>query len=1056
MKQLLLAVLSLGFSLGLTAQTTISGTIVDDGDLPLIGASILAAGTNSGSVTDIDGNFSLTVPEGVEELVISYTGFATQRVAMDGRTTFEIVLAEDAAQLSEVVVVGYGEQIRSTLTGSIAQIDGEDIQNLPVTSAEQAMQGRTAGVYVQAGSGKPGGRINVRVRGSSSISAGNQPLYVVDGVPITAGTFDSPGSGEQNFLADLNPNDIASIEVLKDASSAAIYGSRAANGVVLITTKKGVSGKPRINVNLSYGNSEPSRRREFLNAEEYVSFFQQTARGGARFAWNNGIDEFGLGDDFTEANNEQAFLDFVEGRFDRYSGPSEWRENETNTNWEDEAFRTGKSQNADLSLSGGSDKLQYYASFGYSDQEGILIDNGFERLSTRLNLDAQASDRFKYGMRLAFSRSDNSRVSNDNAFSTPLQLIALSPITPVRNTTDEDFRGFAPGQLFDRPVATYYNGLVEIANSEKQSISYRTLANVFGEYTLTGGLSLRAEAGVDVANIKQNRFLGRLTDGGEATNGFADSRWSNIVNYNTKALLLYKTELDGGHNLDLVGGIEFQKSEQENILVEGQEFPLDQLRTVASAADITAGSTDLTEFTFLSYVGRFNYNFQRKYLLSLSARMDGSSRFGANNRYGFFPAAAAGWVISEEDFLSDSRTVSYLKARASYGLTGNADISNFASLGLFGGENYAGASGLQPSQIPNPDLTWEETTQLDIGMDFGFFNNRLSGEVDFYVKNTSDLLLSVPVPGTSGFRTQFRNLGELRNRGVELLLNATIVDSDFYWKTSANFAYNDNEVTALAPGQDIIDDGGSRYMNVVKVGESIGSFFGREYAGVDPETGDGLFFINEMDDNGNITNPGATTNDANEANFIVLGNALPTTIAGWTNNFSYRGISLDVFFQGSFGNEVHNSAGVFQSCGGCWFDNQTRDQLDAWTPENTATDVPEARFFYGNADAGRSSRYLSSGDFIRLKTLTLAYELPGTVIDRIGVSRLRFYVTGQNLATITNYAGWDPEVAADFLADDNANIQTSVDFYTAPPTADDHLRCQRRPLIPFLTQTDAS
>ncbi len=374
--------------------------------------------------------------------------------------------------------------------------------------------------------------------------------------------------------------------------------------------------------------------------------------------------------------------------------------------------------------------------------------------------------------------------------------------------------------------------------------------------------------------------------------------------------------------------------------------------------------------------------------------------------------------------------MSYLKVRTSYGLTGNASISNFASRGLYGARVYAG-SGLAPTQIANPDLTWEETAQFDVGIDFGFFNNRLSGEIDYYVKNTSDLLLDVPVPSTTGFRTQFRNVGDLRNRGVELLLNATVFDDEFGWSTSANFAYNDNKIVSLAAGQDIIDDGGSRYMNVVKVGESIGAFYGLEYAGVDPENGDGLYF-NALDEEGNLISPEATTNDPNMAQFVVLGDALPTTLAGWNNKFNFKGISLDVFVQGSFGKEVHNSAGVFQSCGGCWFDNQTRDQLDAWTPESTDTDVPEARFFWGNADQGRSSRYLSSGNFVRLKTVTLAYELPANLIDRIGVNRLRFYITGQNLATITNYAGWDPEVAADFLADDSPNIRTSVDFYTAP------------------------
>ena len=1034
MKRLLLAVLALGFTLSLAAQRTISGSITDADGTPLIGASVLAQGTTSGTVTDIDGNYTLSVPDAATTLVVSYTGFATQELAIDGRSTVDIILREDATQLDEVVVVGYGQQIRSTLTGNIATIDGEAIENLPVSSVEQAMQGRTAGVFIQSTSGKPGGRVNLRIRGSSSISAGNQPLYVVDGVPITSGTFESPGSGQLNFLADLNPNDVESIEILKDASAAAIYGSRGANGVVLITTKTGKSGRARFNLNLSAGQSRATGEREFLDAEEYVAFFRQTAEGGARFDWDNQINEFGL-DDYTLENTIDAFVGFVEGRFDRYSGPSEWRDGETNTDWQNLVFRDAASRQADLNVSGGSDKIRYYASFGYSNQEGILGGNGLERLSSRLNLDAEATDRLSFGLRFGFSRSDNQRVPNDNQFSTPLQLIALAPITPVRNNTDAAISGTPPGQLFDRPVTTYYNGLIEFDDATRSSLSYRTLGNFYTEYQLGGGFSLRGEAGVDVANLRQNRFQGRRTITGNATNGFADSRWTTVLNYTTKALLLWNRELTGGHNFDFVGGYEYNRASTENVQVDGTEFPVDDLRTISSAAEITQGLGNFTEYAFAGYFGRVNYNFNRKYLLSLSARLDGSSRFGENNRYGFFPAASAGWVLTQEDFLADNRSLSYLKLRASYGLTGNADITNFGSLGLFQAQNYGGVSGLSPSQIFNPDLTWEQTAQLDIGLDFGFLDNRFSGEIDYYVKNTSDLLLNVPVPSSAGFRTQIRNVGEMQNRGVEFLLNANVLTGPFSWKTGVNFAYNRNEVTKLADDQEIIDNGGSRYMNVIRVGAPLGVFYGYEYAGVDPENGDGLFFVNATDDDGNITDPTATTNNANEANFVELGNSIPDKLAGWTNNFAYRGVSLDVFFQGSFGNKIHNSAGVFQSCGGCWFDNQTRDQLNAWTPENRSTDVPEARFFYGNAIEGRSSRYLSDGGFIRLKTVTLAYELPASLVDRIGLGRIRLYATGQNLATFTDYEGWDPELNADFLSDGNttdSNIFSSVDFYTAP------------------------
>jgi TonB-linked SusC/RagA family outer membrane protein len=828
-------------------------------------------------------------------------------------------------------------------------------------------------------------------------------------------------------MADLNPNDVESIEILKDASAAAIYGSRAANGVILITTKKGKSGKAKINVNLSAGSSEASNRREFLNAEEFISFFRQTAEGAGRYDWANQINDWGLSDEeYTLENITAEYVGFVEGRFDRYSGPSEWRNGETDTDWQELAFQTGDSRNADVSLAGGSDAIQYYTSFGYSNQEGILAGNAFERLTARLNLDAKATEKLSFGMRMSVGRTSNDRVTDDNQFSTPLQLIALAPITPPRG---ED------GELLDRPTTTYYNGLIDVEQATRETVSYRTLANVFSQYDITGGLALRAEAGVDVANLKQNRFQGRRTITGASTNGFSESRWSNILNYTTKALLLYDKEVGAGHNFNFVGGVEYQRSSSENVEVEGTEFPIDALQRIASAAEITFGTSDFTEFTFLSYFGRVNYNFQSKYLFSASARLDGSSRFGANNRYGFFPSVAAGWVVSQEDFLADNAIFSYLKARASYGLTGNASIANFGSLGLYSAPAYGGVSALSPSQIPNPDLTWEQTAQFDVGIDFGFLNNRFSGELDFYVKNTSDLLLDVPVAGSSGFRTQLQNIGEMRNTGVEFLLNANVLTGAFKWETSFNFALNTNEVTRLAEGQQLIDNNGSRSMNVVQVGQPLGAFLGYEYAGVDRENGDALYFVNATDDAGNIINPGATTNDASEANFIILGQSIPDKLLGFTNNFSYKGLSLNVFFQGSFGNSIANAAGGFMSCGACWFDNQTRDQLDAWTPENTDTNVPEARFYWENGTIGRSSRYLSDGNFIRLKTATLAYELPTSVTSKAGLSRLRVYVTGQNLLTFTKYEGWDPELASDSYSDGNAintNIYSSVDFYTAP------------------------
>ena len=1020
-RHVLSCLLALCMGVGATfAQTTLSGTVRNTEGDPLEGAAVLLKGTTIGVFTDQQGNFELEASDEAEALVITYVGYKTQEIDILGKTTFEVALAENLV-MDEVVITGYGTQLKRNLTGNIAKVDGEVIENIPVPSVEQALQGRAAGVFVESVNGKPGAAMRVRIRGASSIGASNQPLYVIDGVPITT-TAQNLSGADLNPLADLNFNDIESIEILKDASAAAIYGSRAANGVVIITTKQGKRGQIQVDVNVQGGVSAPTGRREFLNAEEYVEMFRRTAEGGARYDWANGLDGFGLGPDYTEANNRQAYLDFVEGRFDRYSGHTDWRTLENDTDWQDQAFQQGQFRQADVSLSGGDTDTRYYASVFYSLQEGILVGNNMEKMSGRLNLDQKIGKSLTAGLQFSLSRTFTDQVANDNQFSTPLQLVAQSPLTPVRDTM---------GELYDRPTNTYYNGLIDIEQADRDVTTFRNLTNGFLQWDILPGLSLRGELGLDLYTLRDNAFFGRNTIGGESTNGYGYSFWSQVINLNSKLFATYDRTLAEVHSINVVAGAEVQRSQTYRTRTEGQEFPVDDLRTLQSAADITLGESFETAFSFLSYFGRVNYGYDGRYLLTLSARTDASSRFGVNNRYGFFPAASAGWVISEEGFLKGSSVLSFLKLRASYGVTGNAAIGNFNSLGLFGGTGYAGVSGLAPIQVPNPDLTWENTAQQDYGIDFGFFNDRITGELDYYVKNTTDLLLDVPVPGTAGFRSQTQNLGEVQNRGFEIVLNSNNLVGEFRWSTSFNFARNINEVVSLGD-QELIDEGSSRYMNVLLVGQPIGVFYGAEYAGVDPETGDGLFFVNETDDEGNVIDPTATTNSFGEANFVVLGSPQPDFIGGINNTFSFKGIDLSFLFQGSFGNSIHNGAGNFMSCGACWFDNQTRDQLDSWTPDNPDATQPEARFFWGNADQNRSSRYLSDGAYLRLKTLSLGYNFPQRLLSRLNLRSARVYLISQNLLTFTNYEGWDPEVTTDFLADGGENVLAGIDFYAAP------------------------
>ena len=986
--------------MGAMAQRTITGVVTDPSGEPLIGASVAVKNTSTGSITDVNGRYSIQTPKEGAVLVFSYTGYVTKEAPVGAGNTLDIALAENDNVMEEVVVIGYGRQIRSTLTGNIAKLSNENIRSMPVVSVEQAMQGQAAGVYVESVNGKVGAAARVRVRGVGSINAGTEPLFVVDGIPLSKdarNTFGAP----MNPLADINFNDIQSIEVLKDASAKAIYGSRGSNGVVLITTKSGKSGKSQIELDLQYGFSQPTRKREFLNASEFIDLFTEAA--------NNSDDIEGVPYD-----DPGSWSTFVQNRFFRYSGRNDdWKQRIDKTNWQDQAFQDASMYNATLSFSGGNDKMRYYFSANRGLNEGILVANNMTKDGARLNLDFNATDKFKVGVNLSISRTDTRTVSDDNAFSTPMQLVAMAPITPTRDPN---------GVLYDRPVTTYYNGLIDVEDATRRVLSNRTLINVFGDYSFTKYLALRVEAAANLYGVRDEARFGARTDVGNDSNGYGESVFAGATDYNTNAVLRWNRDYNA-HSVGFDLGTEYFESTNNRTQVFGEQFPTDDLRTLASAAIITGGTSFEDKFSFLSYFARARYNFDRKYLFNVSLRTDGSSRFGANKRYAVFPAFSAGWVLSEEQFLEGNNTLSFLKARASWGQSGNADIGNFRALGLYSPGSYNGESNYVPQQIANPDLTWEKSTELNFGIDWGLFNNRISGEIDYYIKTTNDLLQQVPIPSTSGYSTQWRNIGELENRGWEFTVNSNNLVGKFRWTTSLNLALNKNKVLSLADEQDIIDEGGTRYSNVVKVGEPIGVFYGAEYAGVDPANGDALWYVNATDG----SDPAATTNDFNEANYVVLGSPLPDLIGGISNTFSWNNINLDIRFQGQYGNEIQRSGDVFMSCNACWFDNQTRDQLARWQKPGDITNVPEARLGYSNGDIGRSSRYISDGSFLRLKNITLSYDIPTNWMR--GIRSLRVYATATNLLTFTNYEGWDPEVTADFLA---GNTVYGIDFYSAP------------------------
>jgi TonB-linked SusC/RagA family outer membrane protein len=982
----------------------ITGKVTDQKDgSPLPGVSVTVKGvTGIGTQTDLNGGYSLSVPATAKILVFNFLGYTPAEIAIS-KLVVNASLTVDAKQLTEVVVVGYGTQSRASLTGSVSKIKGSDIENIPVPSLESAIQGRTPGVYIQAQNGKLGQGIQVRIRGASSVSAGNQPLYVVDGLPITVDDFSSNGAST-NPLVDLNQNDIESIDILKDASAAAIYGSRASNGVVLITTKKGKAGDTKVTYNEYYGFSKPTRERQFLDAQQYVTLLRLAGTAGG----------------YSDAS--------IEARLKRYAaGSDNYKTYAVNTNWQDEITQHAPVQNYNLVLSGGTDKTKFYISGTYNNQKGFTIGNALNQYSLRTNVSNQANKWLEVGANLSVSRTKNFRLDNDDAFSTPGQIVALSPITPLIDPRTGLISG-ALDTTTGLPNASfpiYYNPLLNSQNAYFNTTDYRNLGNVYAQVKLLPSLSFRSEVGVDILNSSEDSYTGALTSRNSGTpNGSGFNSSVTAVNFNTNNFLQFITDI-GKSTINAVGGMTYQRQQNDLNSISGQQFPSDAYKKLNASANITNGSSTSTAYSLLSYFARANYKYDDKYLLTVNGRIDGSSRFGANHRYGFFPAASVGWVISQEEFMKKQQLVSDLKLRASYGLTGNSEIGNFPSRGLFSEFGYAGVAGARPTQLANPDLKWETSATADLGLDVGFFNGRLNGQFDVYLRKTKDLLLNVQVPATSGFTTITQNLGKLQNKGFEMQIDSkNIVGNGVTWSTSFNFSINRNKITDLK-GQVIkgVGDGVNRAVE----GQPLGIFYTAEFAGADPANGDALYYKNT--DLGGGKRDRTTTSDYNAATQVVVGDPNPKFNAGLNNTVAYKGFEFSFLLQEVYGDKIYNGGGQYMSVGfNNGADNQTLDQLNSWKKPGDITNVPEARLFGGNG-VSPSSRYLSDGSYLRLKNIVLGYNFPKSVLEKIKLHSLRIYAQATNLATWTKYKGADPEVNSDAFS---GNITQNYDFYAVP------------------------
>lgn len=993
---------------------TVSGTVTDQStSQALPGVAVIVKGTTVGTTSGVDGAYTLNVPADGTTLVFRFIGYETVERAIGNAGTIDVALPIDNRQLEEVVVVGYGTQERREVTGATSKVTAEDLEDIPVVSVDQALQGRAAGVQISQNSGTPGAGISVRVRGATSISANNQPLYVVDGVPMTTGDYSQLGYGGQsvNAIADLNPSDIASIDILKDASAAAIYGSRAANGVVLITTKRGANRKTQINFNAYGGTQSMWKKPDFLQAEEYKEIMVEAYVNDAY------LEPGATFDDFT---------DFYYGGLDF---------DPTETDWIDEVTRDASIQNYELSLSGGDEKTKYYLSGNYFDQEGIIIGSEYKRYSTRLNLDHNVNEKLTFGASIQLSRSENNRIVSDNTLYGPFaNSLAASPIWPV----------YYEDGGYTRPNYFYTNPVAEGTENDDVTTNLRALGNIFARYTLAQGLDLQVKGGYDALNIDERRYTPTNYPGSfaTATGGEATNATTTATKLLLESTLSYNKAFNEVHNISAVIGTSVEKNDVQASFVSGQGFPGERFRYVASAARVNEGSSSLTESVLLSYFGRVNYSFQDKYLLGINFRADGSSRFGENNRFGYFPSVSAGWRLIEEEFMSNIDVLSELKLRASYGITGNQEIGNFSYQALVTGANYQDLPGIALTQIPNPDLKWESTSQLNVGADLGFLNSRINLAVDYYIKKTDDLLFSRPIATQNGFGSYQSNIGATENKGFELALNTVNIDGGtdgFNWSSDFNIAFNRNKVTELYEGQDIFYGLGGNSL-VLREGEPIGTFYGFQTDGIysttdevpvsRQEQGAQAGDVNFRDISGPNGEPdGIITDD----DLTIIGDAQPDYVGGFTNTFRYSGFDMSIFLQFSIGGQIANPAHQYQQHLGNDFldDNMLSLVGDRWQQEGDVTDIPRATVDdLNDNNRSNSSRFIYDGSYTRVKNVVLGYTVPSTLTEHIKLRSLRVYAQAQNLFTFTDYPGFDPEV--NFAGTSNTTL--GVDFYTFPQT----------------------
>jgi TonB-linked SusC/RagA family outer membrane protein len=977
------------FPLFLSAQTTplinstLKGRVLDAKTrTPLPGARVHIKGTTHEVSADADGKFSFVTGQKFPyTLIVSFIGYTTNELIANG-ANLDVELKEAQNDLNDVVVVGYVTQQRKNMIGSISKVDAAETKNIPAGSFDAQLQGKVPGVQISSNTGVPGEAVNVRVRGATSINAENGPLYVVDGVFINSNSLQTVGTGGKatSPISDINPSDIESIEVLKDADATALYGSRGANGVILVTTKRGkFNQKPRINVNSSFGWSKAEKLWDLASGPEHATLVNEN--------WVNTGNPF----------DTRPFRPVA-------AGGRGLPEEQQTYNRLDQVFKTAGMQNHDISLSGGNAETKYYISGGYNKQESILSPISFERASFKVNVDQKINDKVQIGVSNTFGRSyRNQARAGDGPAGGLLQAALHTPtyLSPVNET------GVPVGRAgFDNVdlLLKYY---------DVHSTSLRYIGNLYAEIKFSPNLTFRSSIGADYNNYDESEYWNTFLISG-SPNGLATSTISQATSLINEQTLTYRKTF-GKHGVGILVGNTLQSDVATFTGATGRGFANNSFKQISSAATTTS-SQGWSKNTLASFFSKADYNYEGKYLIDFIIRADGSSRFGENNRWGYFPSVGAAWRLKNENFLKDVAFISDLKIKSSYGITGNQNgIGDFATLGLWsGGSSYQDNPGIAPQQLANPDLKWERTKQFNIGTDISLFNDRLGVEFNYYEKKTDNGLLQLALPGTTGFATYTSNAAEISNKGFEFSITSNNVKTkEFSWTTSFNVAQNVNKIEKLATPLRY----GSRDLILQQEGSPLYSFWLYKELYVDPQTGNSVY--EDVNKDGQIT----------VADRQIYGNIWPKFFGGLTNNLTYKGFDASIFFSFSYGNEIYNHNRFFGEGGGARDAARVifASNLDRWQKPGDITDTPKPDGINVNNYKDGGSRWLEDGSFLRLKALTVGYTLPKHITQKVKIENLRFFAMGTNLFTVTNYTGLDPESSVS----SNQNEQ-GIDLGTPP------------------------